>query len=819
MLLLLASAALAGTPERVAAELPASGSLMEGLVVLPDLELAATLDGAGSAVEVVDLQSWDVITAAVCPDAVPAGITGLDQGTTAVFYVGCDDGTVDTVLVDEQRAVQAGDPIVFVDGVQVLHPAVGVDDASGDRLWAILDGVDNLEAHYIDLDDASETVTQSGSFSQSGIEVVREAPGFVFLVHGTSRISKLQSSTGSISVTVENLSGSWNDMAFYGSQTTGVVADGSGRLVQYQPNSVDEYQILVSDLDAPSALGFSLETNEDAWLAVADGDAIGFFNYVPATNGLDAEPYSVLELTDYPDADVLEVAAATESHLLLLTNSDELLVLADVPWVELTADDTTGLGAGDTVTLTLSADADATYRLTSGTQTGELLASGDLEADTPIDVEIQVGDDWEEGANRVHAVVLSGSLTGWDALDLEVDTPPPAPEVTLGFGDGVIDVTLSTADDVEDLASYEIYLSTTAFEASDFDEGGPEFDGEADVTNPISVTPESPTASVVHTIEGLTNGNTYYLGVRVVDEAGTEGDMSTVQSIQVQPAVGAAGLAGDAGGFCGTSLAGSAGVLGLLGLAVAALRRRRGGLVALLALAMPVAANADEGEPESTERHPAWEHKDNSVLVRVGVSDMDQGNADSNAAWKSVYGGRIGGLHATASRQYFRFFSFDAGLGVQRKDGTGYSSDGGTASTGGTKMTVLPLNAGVTLRLDPFLPRPGGTWINMPLVPYVSAGLDYWVYSERLGGVDVEDLFANSRTSGGKIGWHYAVGGELLLDWMQPERASKSEARWGIVNTYLVVDWRRTAQFNDTAGSDLSFASDTLTVGVKVDRK
>lgn len=295
--------------------------------------------------------------------------------------------------------------------------------------------------------------------------------------------------------------------------------------------------------------------------------------------------------------------------------------------------------------------------------------------------------------------------------------------------------------------------------------------------------------------------------------------MSTVQSIEVQPAVGAAGLAGETGGFCGTSLAGGAGVLGLLGLAVAALRRRRGGLVALLALAMPVAANADEGEPESRERHPAWDAKDNSVFVRVGVSDMDRGNADSTAAWKSVYGGRIGGLHATASRQYFRFFSFDAGLGVQRKDGTGYSSDGSTASSGGTKITVLPFNAGVTLRLDPFIPRSGGTWINMPLVPYVSAGLDYWVYSERLGGVDVEDLFANSRTSGGKLGWHYAVGGELLLDWMQPERASKSEARWGIVNTYLVVDWRRTAQFSDAAGTDLSFASDTLTVGVKVDRK
>lgn len=153
-----------------------------------------------------------------------------------------------------------------------------------------------------------------------------------------------------------------------------------------------------------------------------------------------------------------------------------------------------------------------------------------------------------------------------------------------------------------------------------------------------------------------------------------------------------------------------------------------------------------------------------------------------------------------------------------RKQGDQVSTDG-TASSSSTRMNVLPLGVGATLRLDPFLPRwrlGPDDYVGMPIVPWVSGSLDYYPWLERQGSLDVENLTSFERTAGGKAGYSWAVGGDVLLDWMDPKRASLAEARWGIVDTYLTVSYRQSSLFSDEG---LSFAGSTLSFGLKIDRK
>jgi hypothetical protein len=106
----------------------------------------------------------------------------------------------------------------------------------------------------------------------------------------------------------------------------------------------------------------------------------------------------------------------------------------------------------------------------------------------------------------------------------------------------------------------------------------------------------------------------------------------------------------------------------------------------------------------------------------------------------------------------------------------------------------------------------------MPVVPYASIGADYYLRRERYGDIDTEDPFGNEVWSGGQAGWHYALGADILLDWMDPDNASRAQARWGIEDTYLTIEWR-TRQDWPSSTSNLSFAGETVTVGLKVDRK
>ena len=137
------------------------------------------------------------------------------------------------------------------------------------------------------------------------------------------------------------------------------------------------------------------------------------------------------------------------------------------------------------------------------------------------------------------------------------------------------------------------------------------------------------------------------------------------------------------------------------------------------------------------------------------------------------------------------------GSGMIREKGYLLSVDG-TSSSQEDTLTVLPFNVSATLRLDFFNEQ--------LLVPFANAGVDYWLWQEKWTSNDVATAM-----TGGKQGYHYSYGGQILLDRFDEASASLMEVRRGVTDTYLTVEYR--VQEMDDEG--LSFDSESVTVGFR----
>jgi hypothetical protein len=124
----------------------------------------------------------------------------------------------------------------------------------------------------------------------------------------------------------------------------------------------------------------------------------------------------------------------------------------------------------------------------------------------------------------------------------------------------------------------------------------------------------------------------------------------------------------------------------------------------------------------------------------------------------------------------FGYFSVSAGAPVA--DGTGLAS--GDSSS----LTVMPFSASAIYRFDYFLERN-----RFPLVPYGKLGLNYayWRITDGNDQVATDSLGALGR--GGTLGWHAAVGLQLVLDFFDWEAARGFDADMGVNHTSLVFQY------------------------------
>lgn len=285
--------------------------------------------------------------------------------------------------------------------------------------------------------------------------------------------------------------------------------------------------------------------------------------------------------------------------------------------------------------------------------------------------------------------------------------------------------------------------------------------------------------------------------------------------------VGAAEAAGDVGGAeCSSSDApiGLAWAAGLALITAGLLRSRRGaGLALLLAAVLGAWPPTALAQDDDSDDDPAEEQR--REAERLERQDANPFVADLTPAWGNVeirygpmtftdtnitdaYGSNNNVLHIEAGVQILQFLEIDAGTGLYTTQGVALTALG-EETTRTTELTFFPFTLGGTLRahiLD-----------EQPLVPYVSAGLDMFVWNE----IDTSSEPNKVLVDGVKFGWHWAVGGQVLLDFLDPGRASLLEAQTGINDTWLTVDYR--TQEVGGGAERLDFSAEVLTVGLKFD--
>ena len=129
----------------------------------------------------------------------------------------------------------------------------------------------------------------------------------------------------------------------------------------------------------------------------------------------------------------------------------------------------------------------------------------------------------------------------------------------------------------------------------------------------------------------------------------------------------------------------------------------------------------------------------------------------------------------------------------------------GTASVEHDMLTIIPITADATLKLD--------VLNEQIIVPFGRAGGDYAMWKENWYLPDGSN--DESKRTGGKLGWHWAAGGLLRLDPLDRSAAEALEASSGIDNTYLAVEYRQTYMKHDA--NLLDFSGHEVTIGLKCD--
>ncbi len=767
ILLLLPALAADRLAERLGSETQGGFGEISDLVSTEDGAWVGFPDGAGN-FHVLSTATWNVADVAACSGTRGAAVR-TDSDDIHWFYTGCSDGSVAVIRV-------SGSSISLNGTLALGETAIKAVETDGTLVYGIY-GEDSLSAKAVNL----QGEVQEGWPVILGINQLEDtvlSDTILVALAGDGRFERLDISSKATATILSDLSTlRFADAWDLGS---GVVylADHAGTVGYVNSANLATYQgsLRVGNDATAVAVG-----SDRAYISVDDQSC----RYTVSGTIIGEEEVCI------PEAGNIEEYALIDGYSIGATEVGELLVFTDRPWVEVLDVSPTATADGDSFTLKFTADQAADWELRLGgdqSGNGTLLDDGSLEAGAEVERSYTVDDRYAEGSNHLWVFVGQGTRIGHDVGLVSVNNPPGAVDLSLGFGNQSVSVQFPTLPD-EDIANYQIYLTTTPFSAEDWPTGGPEFDGPDKGVDLDPLTPGTG-SRITHTIYPLTNNTTYYVAVRATDVTGLEGPMSEVKSATPQESFGAAELAGDEGGFCGTAMAPSMG-LGLLGGLAVALRRRRALVLGLGLLVVPGLAEAKPRDKESP--------KSSTVALRYGpVTINDETMAD-------IYG--------TSDHEMLRFeygltsnfIEGTFGLGFYQELGFKLTGDG-DATDEHVMMTIWPMNIDVVGRLDILREQ--------PLVPFARVGVDAWLWNENWGSKLPDSTVPAEHVGGGKFGWHYGFGGMILLDSLDRKTADRVEANTGINDTFLVGEYRSTQMFSKTG---LDLGSTEISIGLKLD--
>ena len=161
---------------------------------------------------------------------------------------------------------------------------------------------------------------------------------------------------------------------------------------------------------------------------------------------------------------------------------------------------------------------------------------------------------------------------------------------------------------------------------------------------------------------------------------------------------------------------------------------------------------------------------------------------------------------------YNQFGLLSAGLGVGywQVSGTNGSLDPNSEATEETGIQMIPIQAGLTYRLDQLRER-------IPLVPTFRLGLDYYLWRVTRGDGEVARFSNGNKAQGSTMGWHGSIGVHFLLDFLAPTMASDFDRDAGVNNSYIILDYQY-SQVDDFGSADsIRLGDSTFFIGLGLD--
>ncbi len=754
---------------------------VDDLVGSPDGNYVGFTGGDGN-FYVLDTRLWQVSGAVSSCGTATGAAAYTDGAGQTVFLTGCDDGLA-RITLDTTGATYTLETYTLTD-LSAIY-GVETDGVSAFVVGAPAETVTGSGGLALGVELSTGAALWTSTLNSGTVEDTALVGGALFVLYGGAVAAQVDTTSGTVSDVVTTSGLYAFDDAWPLGSAGALAADSTEGVIGWLElaNTTAPQPLAFTD----SALSAVAASTTEEFVVASSASELLFFEASLGSGapGLSDEPDQRIAGGGFRELTVID------GYVLGVAGDGGLRVYTDRPWVTATSAAGTAV-AGDVVSVSFTSDTAGDYELLLGggaAGDGETLATGEIEADGSVSLDIEVDSRFVEGSNLVWARVSSGGAVGRGATTITVDNPPGAVEIgpnALSSGDSYLTLSFAGLEDA-DISHYIVYVDDSPFSRDDYPEGGPaDFDKNDELELPMEIS-STPGAWMSQQFYPLENGHLYSVAVRAVDAGGKIGALSNVRSAAPVESFSAAERAGETGGPpCGG--AGGASVLGLFG--ACALRRRAAhGLAAVLLglCLMPGVAEARDGKAPRTT---------SNVQLRYGPSYL----ADAYLL------DGFPGSHQILNFEYgfaSQFVDVNAGFGFWQEMGWLIDA-GGAATDEHDMMTMLPITLTGTLRLD-FLKE-------QPIVPIGRIGADYWLWKENWA-IPAGSTEA-SKITGAKYGWHYALGGMLLLDALDRRAASELEASTGIDDTYFVVEWRKTSM-NSESGFDLS--SSELTFGVKCD--
>jgi hypothetical protein len=127
-----------------------------------------------------------------------------------------------------------------------------------------------------------------------------------------------------------------------------------------------------------------------------------------------------------------------------------------------------------------------------------------------------------------------------------------------------------------------------------------------------------------------------------------------------------------------------------------------------------------------------------------------------------------------------------------------------------TALTILPMHLSVVLRADELMRRTG-----IPIVPYVKGGLGFATWDATISTGTRE--FQNSLGRDTTWGYHFALGGMLALNFLDPGGSRRLDETVGINHTYLFGEWMNAGLDGIGSRPQMHVGSSSWVVGLALD--